>query len=126
MNLRDQLETILKPAIDWRAPYAKGMLDMIEGLLLIQPRPGSEAARLAEFRNALCIIRSIDLDELAAAGVIARDDPKAWRIFRSDPSRWFVEADDKSQRKLWAVIERRARPMFAVTEAHRTDGEAAP
>lgn len=81
---------------------------------------------MAEFHNALRIMLSLDLDELAAAGVIAGDDLKAWRSFRTDPFRWFVRADDDTARKLFTMIERRQQPMMKVTEPHRIDSEAAP
>lgn len=82
--------------------------------------------RLEEFHNALRILTSLDLHDLAAGGVIARDDLETWRAFRDDPFRWFIRADDEKARKLFTLIERRQRPMMAVTEAHRIDDEAAP
>ena len=82
--------------------------------------------RMADFHNMLRIMVSLDLPDLTAAGVIARNDLKAWNSFRTDPFRWFIRADDETARKLWTVIERRHEPMFKVTEAHRIDDEAAP
>jgi hypothetical protein len=82
--------------------------------------------RMADFHNLLRILVSLDWDDLSAAGIIARDDVKAWNSFRNDPFRWFIRADDETARKLWTLIEHRQNPMMTVTEQRRIDPEAAP
>jgi len=77
----------------------------------------------AQFHNALRILRSIDLDELQAAGAfvgaekpaaagIARRDMvdrwNAWVSFRDDPFRFFITCDDETAEKIWVVICKRA------------------
>lgn len=59
-----------------------------------------------EFRNRLCILRSIDEDELRSAGIKLTD--KDWLSFCLDPFRFFLKMDDETADKLWRVIERRA------------------
>jgi hypothetical protein len=167
MTLRADIEDILKPAIDVRAPYAKAMVEALT-LLLIRPPDeprglsleqraaigcGNEPyadekvcpscqgkghvpsivevvepqpMRFDDFHNALRILVSIDHDALAAAGIMQGDDAKEWHRFRMDPFRWLIRADDDKARKLFELIELRQRPMFKVTEALRTDEEAAP
>jgi hypothetical protein len=61
-----------------------------------------------EFRNCLCILRSIDEHELEAAGIKMID--KEWLSFCIDPFRWFLRADDATALRLWVLIERRAKP----------------
>ena len=65
----------------------------------------------AEFRNALCILKSIDRHELEAVGIIdvpkgqdvfpgCLDKPDAiWRLFRDDPYYWllWINPDDRSK-----------------------------
>jgi hypothetical protein len=63
-----------------------------------------------EFRNRLCILRSIDRHELVEAGVLAADDVSMWNVFAVDPYRWFLLRDDDTAEKLWRLIERRATP----------------
>jgi hypothetical protein len=62
-----------------------------------------------EFRNRLCILRSIDEDELRTAGIKLSD--KDWLSFCLDPFRFFLKMDDETADKLWRVIERRALPI---------------
>ncbi len=66
-----------------------------------------------EFRNALCILRSIDRHELEQAGVLQggplRDT--RWLDFRHDPYEFLLRADDATTGKLWALmIERGVEP----------------
>jgi hypothetical protein len=67
-----------------------------------------------EFRNRLCILRSIDRHELVEAGAIGADDDAMWRTFAADPYRWFLLRDDETAEKLWQLIERRAATPSAV------------
>ena len=57
-----------------------------------------------EFRNRLCILRSIDEDELRSAGIKLSD--KDWLSFCLDPFRFFLKMDDETAEKLWRLIER--------------------
>lgn len=61
-----------------------------------------------EFRNRLCILRSIDRHELVQAGVMGADDPTMWNAFVNDPERFFLLCEDHRAEKIWRVIERRA------------------
>lgn len=86
--------------------------------------------KFAEFRNALCILTSIDAHELVEAGVLGRPGlgrAGMWNDFLANPYRFLLRADDETAAKIWSIIERRSRPsMFKVTEALRIDDEAAP
>jgi hypothetical protein len=70
-----------------------------------------------EFRNRLCILRSIDQYELVEAGVIGTDDDAMWHTFVADPYRWFILCDDKTAEKLWRLIESRAYPVLATARS---------
>ena len=73
----------------------------------------------AEFRDALCILRSIDLYELQTVGlwcnadessktyVWAGHDWEQWVNFRDAPYEYFIRADNDSSDRIWAVIEQR-------------------
>jgi hypothetical protein len=63
-----------------------------------------------EFRNRLCILRSIDRHELVGAGILDAYDEPMWVVFAKDPARWFLLRDDETAEKLWQLIERRALP----------------
>lgn len=63
----------------------------------------SEAEALRRFRNALRILRGIDLHEFVAAGLDAKDYP----AFRAEPHAWFIRASCADAARLWQVIEGR-------------------
>ncbi len=63
------------------------------------------AFTLANFRNALCILRSIDRHEITGVGLHLQDD--AWVRFRNDPYLFFIKADDRTQGVLWQIVEQR-------------------
>ena len=63
-----------------------------------------------EFRNALCILRSIDFHEVS--GFMSDEQ---WRSFRAAPGDFFVRADDSMADKLWRIIQRRQKAEI-VTE----------
>ena len=60
-----------------------------------------------EFRNGLCILRSIDQHELVEAGIIKTDDVRAWSAFRVHPYDWLLHADDAATNKLWQLMQER-------------------
>ena len=65
-----------------------------------------------EFRNGLCILISLDCDELVEAGVIKDDHDlahpgSAWREFRADPYRETLRLDDERSKCLWALMKKR-------------------
>jgi hypothetical protein len=62
-----------------------------------------------EFSNRLCILRSIDEDELAVAGIKMTDTE--WFSFCLDPFRAFLRMDDRAAAKLWQIVDRRALPV---------------
>lgn len=63
---------------------------------------------LREFRNALCVLHSIDRYELVEAGVIKSDAPDEWwQGFRDYPVQTFLRMDDDKAEKLWALMQRR-------------------
>lgn len=74
---------------------------------------------LAEFRNALCILRSIDLSELEAVGIHSQSLKNAkefgfgpssnWERFRSDPYTWLLRASDEDAARVWSIIEKRSK-----------------
>jgi len=68
-----------------------------------------------EFRNRLCILLSIDEDELHSAGIKLSD--KDWLSFCLDPFRFFLKMDDETADKLWRLIERRATPTLTAARA---------
>lgn len=68
-----------------------------------------------EFRNKLCILRSLDEDELRDAGIDLSD--KKWLSFCLDPFRFFIRTDDTRAEKLWRMIEKRAYPALAAARA---------
>lgn len=70
-----------------------------------------------EFRNRLCILRSIDRHELVEVGAIGVDDLTMWNLFVSNPERFFVLCEDRRAEKIWRVIERRANPALHVARA---------
>jgi hypothetical protein len=59
-----------------------------------------------EFRNALCILRSIDAYELG--------DPDWWDQFTADPHMFYLLSDNKREQVIWSVIEARSRPREVV------------
>lgn len=61
-----------------------------------------------EFRNRLCILRSVDRHELVEAGVMGDDDLTKWNTFLRDPVGFFVVCEDHRAEKLWRLIESRA------------------
>lgn len=97
---------------------------------------------LDDFRNVVGILKSLDLPDLQAAGLLcearpaavgetvamarARVEWRAWERFRADPLSWMLVADDVLQCKIWTLVERRLYPTITVSEAHRTDDNAAP
>jgi hypothetical protein len=60
-------------------------------------------ARFRDFWNRLRILTSIDMDELAAVGVL--DNSVDWQAFSRDPFWWFVGAGDERAERLWRLIE---------------------
>jgi hypothetical protein len=74
-----------------------------------------------EFRNLICVLRSIDRYELVEAGVIGGMDHDtdlfAWTSFQANPYEWFVRADDDTAEKLWRLMQRRANPVLAAARA---------
>ena len=60
-----------------------------------------------EFRNALCILRSIDEHELVEAGVLEANRDSRWLDFRSDPYEFLLLSDDPTTDKLWALMIKR-------------------
>jgi hypothetical protein len=70
-----------------------------------------------EFRNRLCILRSIDQHELVEACAIGADDFPMWRVFVKDPVSFFVLCEDHRAEKIWRVIERRAYPALQAGRA---------
>ena len=60
-----------------------------------------------EFRNGLCILRSIDRHEMVEAGCIQDTDIHRWPSFRDGPYDWLLVADDTTAEKLWALMESR-------------------
>lgn len=60
-----------------------------------------------EFRNGLCILRSIDMHELVEAGVLEPNRDSRWLDFQSDPHEFLLRADDSTTAKLWALMQRR-------------------
>jgi hypothetical protein len=80
----------------------------------------------AQFRNTLCILRSIDLYELQEVGLwnnIVPEEPyqtvgqpaskttsyKGWASFRDDPYVFFIGCDDDTSDKIWSVMQRRSK-----------------
>ena len=57
-----------------------------------------------EFHNGLRILLNIDMFELEEAGVIAKDDMRAWHEFRDNPWRWFIYAQNAQADRLWALM----------------------
>lgn len=60
-----------------------------------------------EFRNALCILRSIDMHELVEAGVLEPNRDSRWLDFQSDPYEFLLRADDETTDKLWTLMIKR-------------------
>ncbi len=60
-----------------------------------------------EFRNALCILRSIDAHELVEAGVLHPNRDSRWLDFKDDPYEFLLRADDPTTDKLWALMIKR-------------------
>lgn len=61
---------------------------------------------LREFHNALRILLNIEPYEIVEAGI----DAKHWPAFSADPHRFFIRCDDETADRLWAIVERRAKP----------------
>lgn len=70
-----------------------------------------------EFRNHLCILRSIDRHELAEGGVIGADDFTMWNTFVNDPVRFFLLCEDHRAEKIYRLVERRAAPVLEAARA---------
>lgn len=70
-----------------------------------------------EFRNRLCILRSIDRHELVEAEVIGADDFTMWNTFVNAPERFFVLCEDHRAEKIWRLIESRAYPALKAARA---------
>ena len=65
------------------------------------------AVTFKEFRNALCILRSIDMHELDEAGVLQPKRYSRWLDFQSDPYEFLLRADDPTTDKLWGLMVKR-------------------
>jgi hypothetical protein len=74
--------------------------------MLIEELSTDSHARFRDFRNRLRVLTSIDMDELAAVGVL--DNCADWQAFSRDPFRWFVRAGDERAERLWRLIEVRS------------------
>ena len=59
-----------------------------------------------DFRNRLCILRSIDSWELDDAGVDLSN--AEWQAFRDNPYRAYLTLSDDDEARVWAIIERRS------------------
>ncbi len=59
----------------------------------------------AEIRNALAVLRSVDRDELLAAGFDATDGD--WREFRDDPYSFYLRAGAVAREAITTIINRR-------------------
>ncbi len=57
-----------------------------------------------EFRNILCILRSIDKHELVQEGV----DIELWDRFKADPYMTFIQMSDQDALGIWRIVERRS------------------
>lgn len=55
-----------------------------------------------EWRNAWCVIRSIDHYELADVGLCLYAD--RWTLFRDHPHEFLIRADDKTAQLIWSVV----------------------
>ena len=64
------------------------------------------------FRNQLCILKSVDRDELASP--YAALDSEDWRRFVADPYMFFLKAEDAHAAALWTVIQRRLKAELRV------------
>lgn len=60
-----------------------------------------------KFHNVLRVLRSIDRDELEAAGVLKAGDHNQWGVFRRNPFMWLIRAEDWRARKVWEIVKRR-------------------
>jgi hypothetical protein len=60
---------------------------------------------LAEFLNALRIMRSIDSWDLEEAGIVV--PYHVWVSFRDNPYDWLIKASDNEAAQLWTIIQRR-------------------
>ena len=58
-----------------------------------------------EWRNAWCVIRSIDRHELELAGLRLDDD--RWMRFRYHPHEFLIRADDETARIIWSIVRKR-------------------
>lgn len=63
----------------------------------------------AEFRNAICILRSIDRSELFDAGVTGPRPEILWGNFSSNPINWLLRASDEDAARVWSIIELRSK-----------------
>jgi len=59
-----------------------------------------------QFRNGLCILRSIDRSELTDVGFDMTHDQ--WYSFRDDPYEYLLRCDDERAKWIWAVIGKRS------------------
>ena len=76
------------------------------------------AVTFKEFRNALCILRSIDKCELEEAGVLdvathnesvveENKRRQRWMDFKDNPYDFLLRTDDETTDKLWALMIKR-------------------
>lgn len=75
--------------------------------LMLEAVPGDAPGDFAAFQNRLRIMGSLDGHELVAAGVMKNDDLLAWVSFQHDPFRFFIRAEDRVGKALWALICKR-------------------
>ena len=59
--------------------------------------------KMAEFHNALRIMRHIDRSDLEAKGIHLSD--QQWFSFSSNPYMWFIKCSDIDMIKIWQIID---------------------
>jgi len=59
--------------------------------------------KMAEFHNALRIMKFIDRLQLEQKGVKLTD--KQWFVFDSNPFEWFIRASDIDKILVWQIID---------------------
>ena len=67
------------------------------------------------FRNALAILRSLDMQETPFARLAE------YRVFDADPLRAYLHADDATLHALWEAIERRMPPDISPMKPEPAD-----
>ena len=60
-----------------------------------------------EFRNGLCILRSLDRHALVEAGVIPHGDHIRWLAFKDSPYERTLELDGERTKRLWELMQKR-------------------